>query len=422
MTRNVLIFPAGTEIGLEIFQALQYCKEVKLFGAGQAVSNHAQFLFEPYYEIPSIHDDNWIETLVKLCNSLNIDYIFPAYDDVINALCNSREKIPAEILAPNKTICDLTRSKRDTYKFFESFISVPKVINLGEKITFPVFIKPDKGQGSQNTFLVNSQKELFDCIHKIEDPLVCEYLPGEEYTVDCFSDRDLGLIFCGARERQRTRNGISMRSQTTSLSEAHQIAKIIQDKIGIYGAWFFQIKRNKNGRFSLLEIAPRIAGSMATHRIKGVNFPLLTILEAERKTIQVNTNDYEVTIDRALKNRFKINVHYYDTIYIDLDDTLIVHNKVNPIIIQLIFQGISNGKKIVLITRHAGDLDLTLNKFRLNHIFHQIIHLNSLEKKSSYIKNHSAIFIDDSFSERMDVHDHCQIMTFDTSMVECLLD
>lgn len=422
MTRNVLIFPAGTEIGLEIFQALQHCKEVKLFGAGQATSNHAQFLFEPYYEIPSIHDDGWVETLVKLCNSLNIDYIFPAYDDVINALCNIREKIPAEILAPNKTICDLSRNKRDTYKFFESFISVPKIIDRDQNISFPVFIKPNKGQGSQNTFLVKSQKELFDCINKIEDPLICEYLPGQEYTVDCFSDRDQGLIFCGARERQRTRNGISMRSQTINLNEANQIAKIIQDKLGIHGAWFFQIKRNVNGAFSLLEIAPRIAGSMATHRVKGVNFPLLTILEAERKNLQVITNGYEVTIDRALKNRFKINLYAYDTIYVDLDDTLIVNNRVNLIIIQLIFQGISNGKQIILITRHAGNLDLTLNKFRLKHLFHQIIHLNSLEKKSSYIKNHSAIFIDDSFSERMDVHEKCQIMTFDTSMVECLLD
>jgi hypothetical protein len=43
--QNVLIFHAGTEIGLEIFNVLKYCKETRLFGAGQDVSNHAKLLY-----------------------------------------------------------------------------------------------------------------------------------------------------------------------------------------------------------------------------------------------------------------------------------------------------------------------------------------------------------------------------------------
>lgn len=35
--RRVLVFPAGTEIGLEIFQALKHYKEIALFGAGQDI-------------------------------------------------------------------------------------------------------------------------------------------------------------------------------------------------------------------------------------------------------------------------------------------------------------------------------------------------------------------------------------------------
>ena len=47
--RNVFIFPAGTEIGLEIHQALQPCKEAEMFGEGQAASNHAPFANERYF-------------------------------------------------------------------------------------------------------------------------------------------------------------------------------------------------------------------------------------------------------------------------------------------------------------------------------------------------------------------------------------
>jgi hypothetical protein len=95
--RNVLVFPAGTEIGLEIYAALYSCKEVKLFAAGQAVSNHAELLYEKYYSISSIYSDKWLEELICIVEELNIDYIFPAYDDVIIALSKNREKIPATI-------------------------------------------------------------------------------------------------------------------------------------------------------------------------------------------------------------------------------------------------------------------------------------------------------------------------------------
>ena len=32
-----------------------------------------------------------------------------------------------------------------------------------------------------------------------------DYLPGKEYTVDCFSHRTHGLMFCSGRERVRVK-------------------------------------------------------------------------------------------------------------------------------------------------------------------------------------------------------------------------
>jgi len=54
--RNALIFPAGTEIGLESFNSLKYCKEVRLFGAGQDVSNHAKLIYPQHHVLPSVYD------------------------------------------------------------------------------------------------------------------------------------------------------------------------------------------------------------------------------------------------------------------------------------------------------------------------------------------------------------------------------
>jgi hypothetical protein len=58
----------------------------------------------------------------------------------------------------------------------------------------------------------------------------------------------------------------------------------------------------------------------------------------------------------------------------------------------------------------------------MRNIFDEIIHVKNSELKSSYINESDAIFVDDSFSERIDVHEKCQIPTFDCSMIEMLIN
>lgn len=418
--RNVLIFPAGTEIGLEIYAALKDCKEVNLYGAGQDLSNHAKLLYSEYHVLPSIHEENWLDALACLCLRLKINYIFPAYDDVVVALSKVKDRIPAVIIAPTMKVCEITRSKSLTYAILKKLVRVPQVYERQEEIkNFPVFVKPDRGQGSYGVKKVSNVEELLSAIGKLPNPIISEYLPGEEYTVDCFSDRERGLLFAGARIRRRMRNGIAVNTQTVELPEAKEIAKKIGDRLSLYGAWFFQLKRAEDGELALLEVAPRIAGSMAAHRVIGVNFPLLCIYEHERLGFEIKTNKGNIELDRSLKNRYKHTVKF-DTLYVDLDDTLIFKDKVNDEVIRLIYQCINNNKKVILITRHEKNLSETLSKYRLVSLFDEVIHVPPLEKKSSYIKDSSSIFVDDSFSERLDVSIECNVPTFDVSMIELI--
>ena len=170
--RKVLVFPAGTEIGLEIYAALHSCKEVELFAAGQAISNHAELLYDNYYQIPSIHSDQWLNEFISVVKKLDIDYIFPAYDDVVVALSANRGKIPATILIPSHEICLLTRSKSETYQKLKSVVKTPKVYKSADDvIAFPVFVKPDRGQGSFGIKLIKSREELQQSIQEIESPI-----------------------------------------------------------------------------------------------------------------------------------------------------------------------------------------------------------------------------------------------------------
>lgn len=420
-TRNVLVFPAGTEIALEIYEALRQCKEIRLFGAGLDEPSHGPFAFRDFHVVPSIYEANWLSELIALCRRLEIDYIFPAYDDVIVALARNQEHIPAVVLTASLETCLTTRSKRATYRALQHLLRVPKVFANSPLATdYPLIVKPDCGQGSQGVAIVHTDSELAGATAVVSDPLVCEYLPGEEYTVDCFSDRVQGVLFVGARIRRRIRSGIAVNTTPVPLDGAETLARRIHDALSLRGAWFFQVKRAFDGELALLEVAPRIAGSMSAHRVMGVNFPLLAIYEHERAPIRLLINRDDIELDRAFRNRFRHSINF-SVLYVDLDDTLILRDQVNPDVVSLIVQSINNGIKVKLITRHSGNLTATLQRFRLMGMFDDTIQIRAGDRKSAYIKEHDAILIDDSFAERWEVHSKLGIRTFDCSMIELLL-
>ena len=69
------------------------------------------------------------------------------------------------------------------------------------------------------------------------------------------------------------------------------------------------------------------------------------------------------------------------------------------------------------------NIDETLKKHKVSKdLFDEIIHLKADEKKSDYIKEKDAIFIDDSFRERKDVMQACNIHVFDLDEIEALID
>lgn len=93
-----------------------------------------------------------------------------------------------------------------------------------------------------------------------------------------------------------------------------------------------------------MEISPRIPGTMGTSRNLGINFPLLTLYNMWGENVYILNNDYNILLDRSFISRFKIDINY-DTLYVDFDDTIIVKDKVNEILIMLLYQMRNKRKK-----------------------------------------------------------------------------
>tara|TARA_R110001583_G_scaffold195420_1_gene373012 strand:- start:23798 stop:25096 length:1299 start_codon:yes stop_codon:yes gene_type:complete len=422
---NVLVFPAGTEVGLEIFRSLEHCKEVRLFGASAAVVNHGPCVFARYRELPSIDHADALDALKALIEAWEIDFIFPANPLVMDFLDEHRSEIPCAVVMPASATFNIVRSKSASYKHLAQQLPVPELHDAERIDRFPVYLKPDRLYGSQGGQRLDSRHALA-AAGSLEGMLLCEYLPGDEYTVDCFSSSTGQLLFAGPRTRERIRMGTSMHSREPD-SETHAAllahALQIHDALDLTGPWFFQMKRDAQGTLKLLEIDPRIAGTMAFHRVQGINFPLLGLLDKAGMSVRILRNPYrQYSIDRALTNRYRLELRY-STVYVDWDDTLVIKEALNTQMLQFLYQCINQGKRIVLLSKSlAADKEALLARWRLQSLFDEIHWLREDESKSDYIHETNAIFIDDSFTQREEVSTRLGILTFDPSMVEILLD
>lgn len=424
MKKRVAVFPAGSEIGLEINRALKYSTHFEVYGF-TSVADHSAYVYKNYVEgLPYYTKPDFIEKLNQVLEKYQIDFLYPALDDLLLYLTEHEDEIHAKVVTSDLNTIQICRSKEKTYDFFADCEFVPKSYHSIEEIEeYPVFIKPDIGQGSQGAKLIHNQKELEYALEENRKIVICEYLSGEEYTIDCFTDNKGKLIVSKMRNRNRVRTGISVNSRLLPMSEeVNKIAEKINERLRLRGAWFFQLKRGEKGEFRLLEIAPRIAGTMGLSRNTGVNYPLLTLFTAMGRDISIIHNDYGLEVDRAFISRFKTDIQY-DTVYVDLDDTIVLGEKVNTFLMMFLYQCVNEKKKIILITKHLRVVKDTLEHNRISlKLFDEIIHLKDEDKKSAHMTEEKAIFIDDSFAERKDVADHCKIPVFDLSEVEALID
>ncbi|MGH7158332.1 MAG: ATP-grasp domain-containing protein [Candidatus Saccharimonadales bacterium] len=426
MKQNVLIFPCGSEIGLEAHKALRFSTHFNLVGAS-SVDDHGKFVFENYVgDLPFVTAPDFLDKVNEAVDSYKIDFIIPAHDNVLLQLAKAKAagKLHCELITSPLKTCEIATSKLKTYNFFKDILPIPhvfKTVDEVKKVDLPVFLKPEVGNGSRGTQTAKTLEDITFYTEKDPSLLLLEFLPGKEFTVDCFTNRHSELLFCKARQRARIGNGISTNSMHVASERFQKLAETINKYLAWRGVWFFQVKENAKGELVLVEIAPRAAGTSGLARGKGVNLLLLSLFDALGYDVDVFENSYEMVIDRALQNRYKHNITYKH-VYLDFDDLVIFDGKVNPEVMAFVYQCLNQKVAIHLITKHQDDIEKTLKKYRLNGIFDDIIHIKKEDEKAHYIKEKEAIFIDDSFAERKKVHYNCHIPTFDGHMIEGLIE
>lgn len=381
---NVLILPCSTQIAVEQYFSLVYNKHFNLIGASH---NKSDELFNVFITLQNTIDSiKFIDEIKSIIKKYNIDIILPSHDEINTILKNDIDL--SKLIPGNDTdIVNILRYKSLTYTTLNKFVEfrqyLPEFTIIDNK-----FLKPDKGQGSKGTLYIK------------EPYLICEYLPGKEYTIDCFSDKNCNLIFCNSRHRKKIENGISELTEIIDSDEMIKIAQLINQFLSLKGYWFFQLKQDKNNNLKLMEIAPRIAGCSSINRLNGINLTALGLYQ--HLDIKVNILKQNLVKEIYRKNP-KLNLDY-NIIFVDYDDTfLYIENILKQI-----------NKEIIILTRHKNKINT----------HYKTIYVADTELKSSYVQKfnqYKSIFIDDSFKERYDVYHACKIPVLDVGEARYLI-
>ncbi len=408
---NILIVPGTNRCAAELVHSLGSMRGINLYGGGTDLKKSKEFSYKDFFFLPDIKNrDTAIRELIELITGGNtsFDFVFFTHDQWIYETRAVPEPPGTTLMRHNIRAIEVASFKSKTYQEFSGLVKVPRLYSKVETIKhFPIFAKPDRGQGSRGISKIESEEAFEKHLKHSEhfDYVYTEFLEGPEFTIDCFSGVDGSLIFARPRIRSFILNGIAASTEIIHNPKMIEYAKIISNHLKLTGAWFFQMKEDSNQTLNLLEIGLRPGGASGIQRLLGVNQSMAWLYQASGHAIKTLGTDWSVAVTTNDEGRIFVFDRQIDSIFVDFDDTLILTGELNNNLLDFLVKSRSAGIQTALISRHKGDLEEELKKFNLIGLFDNIFHIENLQPKSAFMRtsNGNILFVDDSFSEREEV-------------------
>jgi len=304
---------AGAPGAPGILHCLKQDPGLKIIVADADPMATGKFLADEFVQIPVASDPGFVQELLRICRDKNISLILPLVTKELFLFSACREQfelIGTKILVSSKEAIEISNNKSNCYRLLQSNgVRLPgfHVVKNLEAFIHAAFelghpgksfcFKPSVSNGSRGVRIVSDSldehHQLFNekpynlhityahALHILSgkpfpELLVSEYLPGEEYSVDCVADKGQTIIAV-PRSRKKMINGISVQGSFVKddviIEQCRQIISIL----GLHGNIGIQLKRSVEGEPLLLEINPRVQGTIVSALGAGINLPLLAV-------------------------------------------------------------------------------------------------------------------------------------------------
>ncbi len=304
---------AGAPGAAGILRCLAQEPAFKVFTADADPDALGQYLSDDFSTVPPGNDPKFISSILDICRKKNIHIIMPLVTRELLPLALGRNELEfagAKLLASPAESIEIANDKGRAYQFLEwRGIRVPgfHIISKPEELesaclklgypSKPIVIKPCVSNGSRGFRVIREDADPLDLfLHQkpgnspislavlkgilgdgpIPELLISEYLPGEEFSVDCLCRNGESLLIL-PRLRAKMINGISVKGEFVNHPQIIKYCHSIIRELRLHGNIGIQVKANSEGEYTLLEINPRVQGSISAAFGAGVNLPVLAI-------------------------------------------------------------------------------------------------------------------------------------------------
>ena len=310
---RVLVTGAGGPAAIAAMKSLRADESVQLLAADMDSWAAGLYLVPPWARtlIPAGAAPGFADALLTRCLALGVDVVLPTVDTELQPLARAREAFTAAgiglLLAPAAAL-DVILDKLALAEHCAGIVQVPRTELFGPSVdpatwTYPLIVKPRQGSGSRGIITVASAVELA-ALDRSPRLIVQEFLPGEEYSVDVLADAAGRVIASVPRLRARVDSGVSVGGLTVHDPEIEQFGRAVAQATGITFVANVQCKRDHHGSPALLEVNPRMPGTLGLTIASGVDMPRLALAALLGREVPATLDFRERAVVRFLDERF----------------------------------------------------------------------------------------------------------------------
>lgn len=315
---NVLLTSVGRRVSLVKFFKEVLKDEGIVYTADCDPTAPGLYVSDKQFLVPKVNDRDYISFLIKKCREEKIKLIIPLIDPELPVLAKAREFFLNEGIIPFVSSYETVMKCYDkflTYEFLiESFLPTPKTFLLRDKIDtikdnimFPVIIKPRFGSASIGVQKCESLEDIEFYAKKIPNPILQEFLHGEEITIDVLCDFDSKPLSVVMRKRLKIRAGEVERGITIKDERLLDLTLNLIEKLKPHGVVNIQCFLTSIG-FYFTEINPRFGGGYPLSYYAGANFPEMIIKMIKGEKVEPEIGKYKEDI---------LMLRYDEGVYID---------------------------------------------------------------------------------------------------------
>lgn len=307
---TVLMTGAGAPGASGILGSLRATTErdVRVVGVDMDPNAYGFALVDEGETVPPATEDDFVPALAAVAGRASADVVLPLTTAELEPLARNREAFEATVMVSREGPLGVANDKGRLYRFLdaEGFASAPRYRRVDDEASFrsavrdlgypdrPVCFKPPVESGMRGFRVLDERSDrLSRLLDEKPDPavttldsvgpvlasaetfpelVVMEYLPGPEYSVDVLAmDGAVGAVV--PRSRSRTRAGITFEGTVERREDLVAESSAVCRELGLEYNVNLQFRYDGDGNPKVIEINPRVAGTIVMCVAAGANLP-----------------------------------------------------------------------------------------------------------------------------------------------------